>query len=154
MKKIIFVCTGNVCRSPMAEYYFNKKIKYLEKDNEYIASSCGINAKSGEPATYNAVEAMKKYNVDISEHRARKIYDLNVLDFDLIITLTKQHKFLVENMYPEIKGNVYTLKEFVNPNSEYLNIDDPWGLDDKVYEQCAKDIVEYVDKLIDKILRK
>lgn len=150
MKKIVFICTGNVCRSPMAEHYMQGKIKELKKDEEYIIDSCGIYANPGEKATKNAIEAIKEYGIDMESHRAKNIYQINLEDFDLIIGLTNQHKENIIRLFPTIKNKVYTLKEYVDPSISYKDIDDPWGFNIYIYKSCAKEIVDYVDKLIKK----
>lgn len=147
----MFVCTGNICRSPMAHGYMQKKVKDLKKENEYIISSCGTHAVTGESATYNAVKAMQKYNVDISKHRATSIEDSDIQSYDLIFGLTENHKRLVLDKYPQLADKVFTLKEYVNNKEKYKNIDDPWGLDLTVYNSTAKEIVENIDKVLEKM---
>ncbi len=151
MKRIIFICTGNICRSPMAHYYMQSRIKELKKENEYLIDSCGTYASTGEKATNNAIRAIKEYNVDLTSHRAKNIRDVDIENYDLILCLTIAHKRAVLSMFPKLKGKVYTLKEYVQTDNKYIDIDDPWGLDIDVYKDCAKDIVQNVDKLLDKI---
>jgi protein-tyrosine-phosphatase len=151
MKKIMFVCTGNICRSPMAQYYMQKRVFDLKKENEYYIISAGTNAQNGQRATINAVEAMKKYNINMENHRATNIMDSEVLSCDLIFTLTKNHKDILIRMFPELIGKVYTLIEYISPDQEYIDIDDPWGYDINVYTECARQIVNSVDKLLEKL---
>lgn len=150
MKKIVFICTGNICRSPMAEHYMQGKIEILKKENDYLIDSCGIYANSGEKATNNAIEAIKKYGINMQNHRSKNISEIDINDFDLVISLTKQHKETIIRLYPSTKGKIYTLKEYVDPNLDYKDIDDPWGYNLNIYKSCAAEIVEYVDKLIEK----
>lgn len=151
MIKIMFVCTGNICRSPMAHYYMQKRVKDLNIENNFLISSCGVYACTGEKATQNAIFVMKEYNVDMENHRATNIADTNIEDYDYIITLTARHKEQIRYYYPKLGDNIYTLREFVDKDEIYKNIDDPWGLNITVYKDCAQEIVEKVDKLIEKL---
>jgi protein-tyrosine-phosphatase len=151
MKKIMFVCTGNICRSPMAKEYMQKKVKELGLLNEFYINSCGTSAVTGEKATKNANEAMVDYDVDLSLFEAKNVLDTDIKDYDLIFCLTKKHKQLILNMYKNLEGKVYTLKEYADDSISYIDIDDPWGLSLEVYKQCAKEIVENIDKIINKI---
>lgn len=135
----------------MAHGYMQKKVYDFKKENDYMISSCGTNAINGESATYNAIKAMQKYGVDISKHRATHIEDSNIKDYDLIFTLTENHKRIILEKYPSLNNKVFTLKEYVNTKEKYKNIDDPWGLDINVYNSTAKEIVESVDKILEMI---
>lgn len=151
MKKIMFVCTGNICRSAMAHGYMQKKVNDDYNNNKYLISSCGTYAINGDKSTNNAILAMKEYDVDLNNHRATNINDIDIENYDLILCMTTGHKRNVQELYPKLKDKVYTLKEYVNNNIEYKDIDDPWGLNLSVYRTCAKEIVDNVDKLIKKI---
>ena len=150
--KILFVCTGNICRSAMAHHYMQKKLKDLDLENEYIIDSAGTSAYTGDKSTNFAIEVMKKYDVDLTYHRAKNIDEVPIKDIDVIICMTASHKNRVLNKYPEVKDKIYTLKEYVG-EKQYIDIDDPWGFGIDVYSSCAKEIVYYVDKFIEKLSR-
>lgn len=148
--KIMFICTGNICRSAMAHKLLEKKLK----DNniqDIEVYSCGIYAEDGDMATYNAEEAMQEYDVNMKEHRATNIRSSKIEEMDLILCATIAHKNAVQQMYPNIKGKIYTMKEYVNPKTENLDIRDPWGYDIETYKFCASEIDTCLDKLIEKI---
>ena len=150
--RILFVCTGNICRSAMAHHYMQKRLKDLKINDKYIVESAGTSAYTGDRATDFAIEVMKKYNTDLTNHRATYIEESEIKEADLVICMAMAHKKRVLGRYPELKDKVYTLKEYIGED-EYLDIDDPWGFGINVYSSCAEEIVYYVDKLIEKISR-
>ena len=152
MKKIIFICTGNICRSAMAHGYMQKILRDRNLEKEYVIESAGTNAYTGDRATDFAREAMRKYNVDLSNHRATYIEEADVKEADLVLCMTYAHKTRVLNRFPKLIGKVFTLKEYLG-ETDYIDIDDPWGFSIDVYTACAKEIVYYVDKLIEKMSR-
>ena len=102
----------------MAHHMLEKMIK--EKDNVEVYS-CGIYADSGEPSTYNAIEIMKEYGIDMKNHRASNIKETNIEQMDLILCATVSHKQLVLNMYPDLVGKVYTIKEYKGLENEFCH---------------------------------
>ena len=148
--KIMFVCTGNICRSAMAEYLLKKKAK--ENKKELNISSCGTYATDGDIATYEAIETLRDdFNIDLKPHRATNITKSDILKSDLILCATINHKNFVLYMFPELKGKVYTIKEFAGENTQNLDVQDPWGYDISVYRKCASEISNLLDRIIDKL---
>ena len=102
--------------------------------------------------TKNAIEVMKKYGVDLTDHRATDIFDSDIENYDLTLCMTEQQKYNILAFFPKLKGKVFTLKEYIDGSDmQNIDIDDPWGYSIKIYEACAKEIVDYVDKLLNKI---
>lgn len=152
MKSVMFVCTGNICRSAMAHHYMQKKLYDLKKENDIIVSSCGTSAVDGEKSTNNAIMAMKKYDVDLIMHKATNMFNIDLDNYNLILCMTEQHKYNILAYFPKLKEKVFTLKEYILDNNIVnIDIDDPWGYGMSIYESCAKEIIECVDKLLEKI---
>ena len=149
MKKIMFICTGNICRSAMADALMKKMAK--DKNKEIDVYSCGIFAQDGDMPTYNAVEAMKEYNVELKNHRATNIRNSKIEDMDIILCATVSHKNNVISMNPELTNKIYTIKEYAGFDKNDLDIPDPWGYDIETYRFCASTINKCLEKIIDKI---
>lgn len=153
---ILIVCTGNTCRSSMAEGIFKHLLKNSGKDNIKVTSA-GINAFEGDGANEKAIYTLNKMGIDILNHKARQLTDKIINDSDLILTMTNSHKRMILNAVPEYSNKVYTLKEyaFISNNEDIkgknLDIVDPFGLDYNVYEKVAKEIEENLKKIINKI---
>ncbi|MBE5819453.1 MAG: low molecular weight protein arginine phosphatase [Clostridiales bacterium] len=148
--KVMFICTGNICRSAMAHRMLEKRVKDLNRDDIEVYS-CGVFAYNGDEPTNQGIEVMKNYAVDLKAHRATNIHNSNIEDMDIILCATTSHKNNVINMYPDLEEKIFTIKEYVGYNKEDLDIADPWGLSTKVYENCAEEIDDCVEKIIDKI---
>ena len=154
MMKIMFICTGNICRSAMAEWLLKKKIK--DKDIKGIeVYSCGIYAEDGDTPTWEAKRVMMdEYSIDMSKHRATNIRNSNIEKMDLILCATSRHKRAVLSTYPELEGKVFTMKEYVGYDREYhdkIDIKDPWGYDIETYRSCVAEIDECLELLLKKI---
>lgn len=141
--KILFVCTGNTCRSPMAAALMNKIAK--DNDMDVFADSAGLFALSGESASKNAVLAMQDYEIDISKHTSKPISDDLVLNSDLILTMTESHKALVAGLSPE---KTFTICEYAGLGGE---ISDPYGGDLEDYRSAAEQIYDCLTDIAEKI---
>lgn len=109
--KIMFICTGNICRSAMAHVMLEQRAK--EKNKKTEVYSCGVFAENGDSSTEEAIETMKEYGMDLKKHRATNIKNSNIQNMDIILCATTSHKNNVIAMYPELKEKVFTMKEYV-----------------------------------------
>ncbi|WP_024832945.1 low molecular weight protein arginine phosphatase [Ruminiclostridium josui] len=153
--KIIFVCTGNTCRSCMAEGLMKEALKDLKDSPRIIATSRGISAFDGDPASGHSVKAMKNlWDIDISSHKAKILTNTDAEQADLILTMTRQHRDIIKRLYPQKKDQVFTLKEYVypdlNPDGSAADISDPYGMSYDVYEACAKELHECIKLILSK----
>jgi len=108
-RKILFVCTGNTCRSPMAAALFNTRIG---KNANWKAASAGIFAGKGIPASRNAVEAMRELQIDISDHKSKPVTADLLKSVDMIVTMTGSLKADIVRNYPDVAHKVFLIKSF------------------------------------------
>ena len=152
IKNIMFVCTGNTCRSAMAEGLFKKMLSDagIEGINVY---SAGLYASTGEYSPDEAVKVMKEdYDVNILQHQSKNLKDTNVPKMDLILCATNAQKTTIEYRYPEIDHRIFTIKEYAyGPEIEDKDIEDPWGYPLPIYKECAKEIYNALEKILEKI---
>ena len=134
-KYIAFVCTGNTCRSPMAEGIFNQKAE--QKGLAVRAVSFGMAAVKGVKPSQNAVTVCREIGVDISEHLSSFIYDYQIGDFDKIYCMSQEHAMILTQSigYPQDK-------------IEVLDVADPYGGGIDIYRMCRDIIVTCVDEII------
>ncbi len=155
IKSILFVCTGNSCRSIMAEGLMKKYLKALGKDNIEVVSA-GVGAIDGFPPTEETIETMKKEGVDVSGYRSKKITQEMIKSADLILVMEAPHKDIVARFVPGAAPKTYLLKEFLvekldknYPDSH--NIPDPIGRPMDYYKlsfEIIKNQIERIAKLL------
>ena len=153
---IIFVCTGNTCRSCMAEGLLKEALKDLKDLPNIITASRGISAFDGEPASGHSIKALKNlWDIDISSHQAKMLSHTDAEQADLILTMTRQHRDIIKRLCPQKKTRIFTLKEYVypdlNPDSSMADISDPYGMPYDVYEACAKELQECIKLFLNKL---
>lgn len=153
MKTVLFVCTGNTCRSSMAEAIFKQIIKNSDehKDKNINIISAGVAARDGEGASFNAIRAMEELGIDLRTHSATQLTEDHIDKADLILTMTQNHRDMVMLINPRARGKVYTLLEYTDGTAANtdLDIQDPFGGSIEVYRRSAAQIKEALDKLAD-----
>ena len=146
--KIMFICTGNICRSAMAEALLKKKIEDNNLKDKYFSCSSGIYAYTGDISTYEACKVMKdEYDIDLSNHRATHVRKSKIEEMDIILCMTKSHKNSLIMLYPNMKDKIFLIKEYVGLDGD---VEDPWGGTVKIYSDCAKELDYCIDLLLKK----
>jgi protein-tyrosine-phosphatase len=136
-KMLLFVCTGNICRSPMAEYMFRDHIRGTHPDWQIL--SAGTFAGRGNPASRFAVKALKEIAIDMRAHRSQPLTDELVQRADMIVTMTEGHVAELLERYPYAKDKTFMLKSF-DPASDGGDVMDPIGLSLDVYRYIRGEI--------------
>lgn len=135
IKNILFICTGNTCRSPMAQVIFESLAQ--KRGIECECKSAGIAVGTeGRPASEGAILAVKRFGIDLSGHRSVNIRTVDLDSVDLFVALTTEHATLLTNLgIPKCK--IYV-----------MNIPDPYGGSQEVYDDCCDEIKKSIENLI------
>ena len=149
MKKLIFVCTGNTCRSPMAEGLLRH---LLPPASEWEISSAGICAAEGWPASENSVKALREKEIDISNLTSATLTPNLIDDADLLVTMTTGHRQAILTATPKSKDKVFLLKSFGVAQCA-ADINDPVGGPLDLYRHVRDEIDAALPDLILYMLR-
>ncbi len=150
IKSILFVCTGNSCRSVMAEGLLKKYLSD-KNDKKIKVSSCGTLGFTGNPPTINTIDVLKAVGVDMTTHKSSALTKDLINASDLILAMEPIHKEEVLRLAPQADGKVYLLKEYVKKKGEREDflIPDPIGRPLEVYERILSEIKGAVERLME-----
>jgi len=142
--EILFVCTGNTCRSAMAEAI--ARDVFCDKADALRFVSRGINVMMPSRATPDAIRAVQsEYSIDMNNHLARALSEADLRHADLVLAMTGEHKHYLLYVYPAFADKIFTLSEYTGTPGG--NVNDPYGMDASTYKNCAKELRGYIEKL-------
>jgi protein-tyrosine-phosphatase len=145
---IIAVCTGNICRSPMAEALLAHALKAeTGRLAPFRVISAGVAARSGDPASANSVTALKKVGIDISQHLSQPLTTDMVAEADVVFGMTDSHLDVIQAAIDPSPQNIHLLRGFMPAGTEQ-QIADPYGGPLPLYEACRDEIVEAIPSVM------
>ncbi len=148
MNSILFVCTGNTCRSVMAEGYLKH---FLAEDSKIEVSSAGIIPYWSGRANELTIEVMKEEGIDVSNHRTKGIDRKTITHFDLILTMSRLQRDNILSQFPGAAGKIFCFKEYVYQETapDLMEIRDPFAGEREDYLAVAGEIKKAVQALLD-----
>ena len=149
IRSILFICTGNTCRSPLAEALCKSELsKFLGcspaelPERGITVQSAGLAAAPGQPAAVEAVQVAHELGADLSQHRSQPITDLILARATHVFVMTRSHLLLLLDYYP----NQGPVPRLLSPSG--IDLDDPIGCDLSVYRECAQAILQDLEVLL------
>ncbi len=149
---ILLVCTGNTCRSPMAERLLQSKLE--KKFHSFfrpgqvppvVSKSAGVSAMPGCEASPQAVAAMKSYGIDLSDHQSTQVHQRLLERADIVLTMTSNHRNAILSRWPNLASKTHPLA------TDGSEIGDPFGGTVEMYRSCASQLDRFLDDWLDRI---
>lgn len=148
MKRILFVCSGNTCRSPMAQFLFQKIMEDRQK-KEFEALSAGLFTCEGLPASAEAIEAMSGEGIDLSPHRSVRVNQEIIASSDLILAMTAEHYRFLMDSFPEKRDCIFTVSGYAGIGEQ--DIYDPYGWGKQEYLHTLNQLKRIIEKVVDNL---
>lgn len=151
VKKMMFVCSGNICRSVIAEHLFKDILKKKGIESKYEVYSSGVFAYNGQTPPKETIDTMLSKSIDVSSHRAISTDKSNIYTMDLILCMTNAQKLQLKTRYKDLQPRIYTLKEYViydDGNNKDIDIEDPYKGSKETYLECLRQIEVCLNKLV------
>ncbi len=145
--RILFVCMGNSCRSPLAEYFMKKRLADEGKDSDVVVESAGLSAIEGDPPSEGSIFVAQKHGLVMDDFRSRSLTKEIGLQAHLIVVMEPSHQMYIDEMYPECSDKVRLLGQFNMPEGS-MDIPDPVGGDESLFEEVGNLIDMGIERMI------
>ncbi len=149
-KMILLVCTGNTCRSVMAQGILQEILREMGEEGSLQIMSAGVAASLGGEASEEAVVVLEERGIDIGRHRSRPVTEDLLMGADLVLAMTGSQSEIIKRIYPRAADRVFSLKQYVKETGD---IEDPIGMPVTAYRKTAKKLERLLLKAAKKILK-
>ncbi|MFZ2488866.1 MAG: low molecular weight protein arginine phosphatase [Anaerolineae bacterium] len=151
MKRVLFVCTANICRSPMAMGLLRQRLAEDGLADEVQVTSAGVYGMDGEAASATGVKLLAERGVDIAAHRAHTLSEQEMTDTDLVLVMEESHRRSMFYNYPHLLNKVFLVSEMAG---EYHDIADPYRKPVETYIACVDELTRLINDGYAKILKR
>ena len=148
MNSVLFVCSANICRSPMAMGLLRGKLQ--DEADSWRIESAGVWALPEYPAATNTLYVLEERGVNLADHRSRQIDRQLIKQFNLILTMEVDQKEALRIAFPEYSGRIFLLTEMVKEKGD---IADPIGGSVGEFQITARELEQILDQGMDQIRR-
>ncbi len=149
MRSVLIICTGNICRSPMAEALLRARLARDEARGNWRVESAGVWTADGRPASEYAVEAMARRGIDLRGHLSRNVTAAMMAQADLVLTMSQSHAEALGAAFPTHLHKVHLLSEMSGPA---YDVRDPYGGTRAEYERTAQELEQLIDRGYERIV--
>jgi len=152
MKSVLIVCTGNICRSPLAVIIMKRDLEKKAPGISYIISSAGTGAWEGKSASEGAYLVAIENSLDVSDHRANLLTRELIDRSDVVFTMARHHRLRVQELGGE--GKVFLLGEYAGLSGDEAEVADPYGGDITVYRETYQELETVIGLVVDRMVAK
>lgn len=151
LKTILFVCTANICRSPMAEALMRERIAKSGLENDVQVLSAGVWAETGNRASTNATVVLRTRGIDLAPHRSQQLDPDLLSKSDIILVMEEAHRRSIFYMAPQALAKVFLLSEMAGGHND---VEDPFGGTIEAYTATVDELTTLIEKGLPKILKR
>lgn len=141
--RLLFICTGNTCRSPMAETLARSIF-----GAGFLLSSAGLQAWEGQPASWQAIEVLKQKGLDLSRHQARRVNETLLQEADWIVPMTGAQEEYLQTCFPEFRPKIKKISSWMGKEEDII---DPFGQSVDHYRQCAEKLYDMLQTVYEQV---
>ncbi|MCG6895118.1 MAG: hypothetical protein LJE65_16055 [Desulfobacteraceae bacterium] len=145
--RVVFICTANICRSPMAEGIFNHNAG-LAGRGDLIGTSMGIQAMEGQPASLFSQQVCNENGIDLSGHQSRPLIGEEIREAELILCMEKGHADFVKTFFPWHRDRIFLVGAWPNKENRKSPVEDPVGAPVEVFRQVFERLNDHILRIL------